>query len=158
MIHIASFAELGKALSVKRDKSEDDIQILTAKITVARLFINRETIDELLPMPIGWAARTLFDDQGAPLFKASLDLGKAEWTVSGQLSGSDDQTALSLSDGTLHGVALTLDKFGAFLSGSVSWAAAGDEVEDLADLLGRDVRAVLTLTDGGQADLFKAAA
>lgn len=161
MIQINSIAELGRSLSVKREKGEDDVEVVTAKVQLTGLYIDRYVMDEILGKPVGWSTMHLYDDLGAPTVAVALDLLRAEWTVTGGITGASavngaetKAARLSVSQGTLHGVALTLDALGAKLSGSLSWKARGDEVEDLSDLLGRTVRVDVGLDNGGQRDMF----
>lgn len=151
---------LAKSLSVKREKDDEGIEAVIAHLKFSDAFVSREDIDWLLGIPeqIGgsWARMALFDDLGAPLARLEIAAPRREFTVSLRMTGTGDEE-MHVAGGTLTGIALVLDKSGALLSGALSWPVAGDELADVEPLLGQIVRAEMSLTDGGQADLLKAA-
>lgn len=154
MIEISSICTLGKSLSVKREKVGDDGERVIAHLKFAELFVQRDVIDDLCKRPIGWAAMSLFDDQGAPVALIELGLPASEWTAQGALVGPGGQPRLALVGAKLAGVVIALTPLGGLVSGSLSWEARGDEVEDVTDLLGKEVKIEIDLNDGGQRDLF----
>jgi len=62
--------------------------------------------------------------------------------------------ALVLLQAELEEVWLQLMPSGALAEGTLTWAARGDEIEDVSEILGTVVRAVWEITDGGQDDMF----
>lgn len=156
MIEISSTCTLGKSLSVKREKvgNSDDGERVIAHLKFAELFVQRDVIDDLCKRPIDWAAMSLFDDQGAPLALIELGLPASEWTAQGALAGPGGKPSLALVGAKLTGVVIALTPLGALVSGALSWEARGDEVEDVTDLLGKEVKIEIDLSDGGQQDLL----
>lgn len=153
MIQIRSTAELGKSLSVKREKDGDDV-IVACHLKFADLFCDREQFDEICRQPIGWHG-AFFDELGAPVNVFDIGLPLSSWSVTGRIKGGDSRPEeLRLLQATLSGVTCTLTKLGALLSGSLSWKARGDEAEDLTELLGRLVAVDWQIADGGQQDLL----
>lgn len=154
MIEISSTCALGKGLSVKREKAGDDGERVIAHLKFAEMFVGRDVIDDLCRRPIGWAQSTLFDDQGAPLALLELGLPANEWSVQGAIAGPGGEPRLALVGATLTGVVIALTQLGGLVSGSLSWEARGDEVEDVTDLLGKEVKIEIDLNNGGQQDLL----
>lgn len=154
MIEINSTATLGKSLSVKREKVGDEGERVIAHLKFAETFVDRDVIDDLCGRPIGWARMSLFDEMGAPVALLELGLPTREWQAAGGVSDPSG-ASLPLGRATLSAVTLALTPLGALLSGQLSWQARGDEVEDLTDMLGREVTIVLSLNDGGQQDLLE---
>jgi hypothetical protein len=156
MIEIRSTAELGKSLSVKREKDGDDV-IVACHLKFADLFCDREQFDEICRQPIGWHG-AFFDELGAPVNVFDIGLPLSSWSVTGRIKGGESRPEeLRLLQATLSDVTCRLAKLGALLSGSLSWKARGDEVEDLTELLGRLVSVDWKITDGGQQDAFRQA-
>jgi hypothetical protein len=154
MIEIRSTAELGKSLSVKREKDGDDV-IVACHLKFADLFCDREQFDEICRQPIGWHG-AFFDESGAPVHVLDIGLPLSSWSVTGRIKGGDSRPEeLRLLQATLSGVTCRMTKLGALLSGALSWKARGDEVEDLTELLGRLVSVDWRITDGGQQDMLR---
>ena len=99
---------------------------------------------------------SFYDESGAPLRRFFLGVRDREWRVSGGLNGPKPGEALVLLQADLEKVEITLIPNGALLDGTLTWAARGDEVEDVSSILGTEVRAVWEITEGGQADMFDA--
>lgn len=157
-IRINSVCKLGKSFSVKSEKDSDKTEITVAHLKFSELFIDRETMDAIAGFPSGWAARSFFDDTGAPLKPLTINLEKRLLSCTGRVMGPDQNPSLSLVQADLGNIALTLVMHGAHLSGEFAWVARGDEVEDLTELLNKLCSAELELRDAGQADLFRGAA
>ena len=158
-ISIDSIATIGKGLTVKREKGDNDTEIVNAHLRFSGLFVDREVIDELVGRSIGWAQACLFDDQGVPIAHMQIALPKLELSVTGTVRGSAAATeALKLMQAELTGVVISLTNLGGLVAGQLSWEAAGDEVSDAEPLLGQECAVKWTLTYGGQRDLLRAAA
>ena len=159
MIRITSTATLAKSFSVKREKTDDESEHVVAHLKISDCLVDRDQLDEIIGLPVGWSTGALFDDLGAPLARLTLGLARRELRLSGVIKGGEKSTdpKLKLKDAAVDGITLELTKLGALLSCQLSWTAEGDEVDDIADLLGQLCAASLVLEDGGQADLVDAA-
>jgi len=157
MIHLKSTAEVAKSFAVKREKGVDDAEVVFAHLRIAEVMVGRDELDELCGQPIGWSAGALFDEFGAPLAHVTLTLHRAEWSAAGGISGGEKSfdPKLRLKDAEVGSLTLELTKLGALLACQLSWVVAGDEVDDIADLLGKLCAVDLVLTDGGQGDMLK---
>ena len=155
-IHLKSTCEVAKAFSVRREKQPDDAEIVVAHLKIAECMIDRDQLDELCGQPVGWSTGALYDELGAPLARVTLTLHRSDWTAAGVIRGGDKSTdpRLTLKDAELSAVTLELAPLGALLACQLSWAAAGDEVDDIADMLGKIVTFDLVLSNGGQGDLL----
>lgn len=131
-IEINATCEVAKSFSVKREKRDDDTEAVIAHLKIADVMLDREQIDEVVGLPIGWSQSALFDEQGAP--------------------------SLTLRDAEVSGITLDLTTLGALLSCGLAWEADGDVVDDIADLLGKLCAIEVVIEDGGQADLLRPAA
>lgn len=159
-IQIDATCEVAKTFSVKREKGPDDVEVVVAHLKVADVLLSRDQLDEVAGMPIGWSYTALFDDQGAPYQRMTLGIPRLDLTATGVIrGGSEDEPrapSLTLRDATVSGIELDLTTYGALLSCGLAWKAAGDEVDDIADLLGKLCGFRVTLADGGQRDLLAA--
>lgn len=156
-IHLNSTCRLAKAFSVKREKQEDDTERVIAHLKIGETFIDRDQVDELLRQPIGWSTSALFDELGAPRARLTLSMGGVHpLTFVGVIRGEDTRNGpkLTLKEAAIDGVALELTKLGAALSCQLSWQAAGDEIDDISEMLGSTCAIVGTIEDGGQRDLL----
>lgn len=152
---ITTTATLSKSLSVKREKS-DEGEAVIAHLKLTDCVVSREEIDYLLGVSrAAWARTTLFDELGAPVAKLDISPANRMLTASARLCGPDCE--MHVAGGVLSALTLTLDKSGALMAGTLSWAVAGDETSDLEPLLGKLVRIEASLTDGEQGDLLRAA-
>ncbi len=154
MIKIDSVCSIAKTFTARADKDESGAPTTTAKLKFSELYVDRDTVDELLGEPIGWCQGTLFDESGAPRRRYGITVYGRLLRVSGTVTGPKDRPTLALLQAELSDLYLTLIPLGALLEGTLTWAARGDEVEDCADLLGKTCAASWEVTDGGQADLF----
>ncbi len=160
-IDINATCEVAKSFSVKREKRDDDTEAVIAHLKIAELLLDRDQVDEIVGLPIGWSSQSLFDEFGAPLVNMALVLGRKDLTLSGVIrGGKDDESGprLTLRDAEVSGITLDLTKLGALLSCGLAWEAAGDEVDDIADMLGKLCAIEAQLSDGGQGDLLRSAA
>ena len=155
-IHLKTVATLAKSFAVKREKTGEDTESVVAHLKFGECLIDRDQLDELLGQPIGWSTASLYDDLGAPLARITLALNASNWSASGLVRGGDKigDPLLKLKDAEIDSIALELAPLGALLSAQLSWAAEGDEVDDIADMLGKIVTFDLVLTNGGQGDLL----
>lgn len=151
---IETICKVGKAFSAKREKAGEDEggEIVVAHLKISEIVIDRTQLDFLLRQPVGWCTRSLFDDSGMPWLRAGLDLLSAKWTARGALSGPNGRPRLNLKEAKFSGASVLLIALGGELSGELTWTAAGDEVEDVAAMLGAMVTCSLALDDGGQSD------
>lgn len=156
MIELTSTATLSKSLSVKHETRDDKSEVVVCTLGLADVFVDRDQLDELLSLPIGWSTGALFDAGGAPLAPMTLEPHRGDWTASGVINGGERPGAggIKLGVAEVSALTLTLTALGALASCKLTWDAHGDEVEDLTGLLGRECNLVLVLTDGGQGDLL----
>lgn len=153
-LNIESNCKLGKAFTAKLEKQADDKpQLVTGNLKFTEAMVTREQIDWLLSQPTGWC-NCLYDELGAPLLRAKIHRPKAKWLAQGELTGPDGDPQFNLVDATLSHVAVVLANKSGELSGSLSWNAVGDEVDDLQGMLGHLVTLRLTLSGSGQRDLY----
>lgn len=157
-IEIEATCEVAKSFSVKREKRDDGTEIVVAHLKVADVMLDRDQIDEIVGLPIGWSQSALFDDQGAPYRRFTIGVPRTDLAATGVIRGGrdDDGPSLTLRDAELSAITLDLTTLGALLSCGLAWRAAGDEVDDIADLLGKLCAIRVVLTDGGQGDLLAA--
>lgn len=156
MLKLDTILDLGRSMSVKREKGDDDSEIVSATLKFTGLAIDRDSIDELMgSVSIGWSTDSLFDEQGAPIRPLTFSLDGTELSVTGVISGANGQPRLSLIQANLSAVNITLANLGGSVAGTLSWKARGDEVEDIADMLGKTCKAVVTIQDGQQRDLLR---
>lgn len=154
---ITSIATMGKGISAKREKQDDDTQATIAHLKFAGLFVTREEIDALCGQPAGWCGR-FYDEGGAPVLRASLALLKRAYTVIGAIRHDAGGDALAFTEATVSGMAITFTNLGGELSGELTWQACGDEIADAEPLLGQLTRVEWTVRDNEQADLLRYAA
>lgn len=145
-------AEVAKSFTAKRVKDEDDADSAVAcALKFSELLVERAEIDELVGLPLGLTER-LFDELGAPLAPLTLSSKKRALEVSGRVSFNTSRLTLG-SDCELTDIAVTLKELGGLLEATLTWSARGDEVEDVAELLGRTCHLELTVAPPKQADL-----
>lgn len=158
-IELQTIGTVGKGITAKREKQEDDTEATIVHLKFSGLFVTREQIDALLGKDEGWSQRTLYDETGAPVLWCVLTPLRFECSVTGSLKPSaDSDEGLRLIDATLTKIDVTLTNVGGYVAGQLSWKAAGDEVSDAEALLGQTVQANLAFYDAGQQDLFSEAA
>lgn len=120
--------------------------------------MSRDQLDEIVGLPIGWSTHALFDEQGAPFVPFTIGVPRVDLTATGVIRGGSGDDArdpsLTLRDAEVSGIELDLTTHGALLSCGLAWKAAGDEVDDIADLLGKLCGFRVSLVDGGQRDLL----
>ena len=92
MIEIKTFAQLGKSLSVKREKDADDDSIVACHLKFQDLFVDRDVFDELCGQPIGWH-EPFYDDQGAPVGALEISLPGRAWSVTGKIKADPNRPA-----------------------------------------------------------------
>ena len=154
MIVLDTICELAKTLSTKVEKSESSVEVVNCSLKFSAVTIDRDTVDELLGMSIGWCRDHLFDEQGAPVRSFTLSVHGRALSVSGSIQGVKGEHVLSLLQAELSDVRLSLVNLGAVCEGKLTWAARGDEVEDVMLLLGKTCGVHWELRDAGQEDLF----
>lgn len=156
-IHIKSPTQLAKTFTVKREKTDDEgTENIVAHLKISELMIDRDQLDELCAQPIGWSSEALFDEFGAPRTRMTLTLHRSEFSATGVIDGGKKSTdpRLKLKVAEVSALTLELTKMGALLACQLSWAAEGDEVDDIADMLGKLCNADLVIQDGGQQDML----
>lgn len=156
MTTIISTADLGKALSVRYEKKDDE-EVVNARVALSGMFVNREQMDFLLQRPDGWS-NFLFDELGAPVARLGLLLLAREWTGTIALNGTKPFERATIREVTIRNASLTLTNIGASLDATVCFNADQNPVELLNTLLGRTVRASLVIDDNVQLDLLRAPA
>ena len=155
-IDINTTAQIGKGLSIKREKGENDIEIVVAHLKFSDAFVQREAIDQLLGLYDGWS-HALFDDLGAPVCRMDLVPTKFAAAATGKIKGAPEDAGITLTEADITDVVIRLADKGAMLSGTVSWLVAGDEASDAEPLIGRLCMIHWILQDAGQGDLLRAA-
>jgi hypothetical protein len=157
MIKLDTVCKLAKSIKASAVKDDSGVPTTIAQLKFSELDIrDRDAVDELLGMPIGWCRTALYDEQGAPLKRFGVSVYGRLHRISGSLCGPKPNQVLSLLQAELEEVWLRLTPLGALAEGMLTWAARGDEVEDVMELLGNTVSAKWELTDAGQEDMFGA--
>lgn len=158
IIRINATAQLPKTFRVAREKLDDHTEQVIAHLRVSDIMIDRDQLDEIIGLPVGWATGALFDDLGAPVARLTLGLTRRELLLTGVIKGGEKSTdpKLKLKDATVDGITLELTKLGALLACQLSWTAEGDEVDDIADMLGALCAVDAVLSTSGQQDLLGA--
>jgi len=136
-VTIIGSCEIGKTLSVKREKETKPgggTERLVCYLPVADLFVDCDTIDAFCGQPRGWARGALYHDTGEPRSKLALEIPDADWTVGGTFGGRAGEP-LTLTEASMTGVVLTLTPLGALMAARFTWNTAGDEADDVAELL-----------------------
>lgn len=137
MLNIDTILDIAKQFATKR-KKEGDSDIVCCVLKFDECQIQRDAGDELLGMPIGWLTATHYDEQGVPLRPFTLSNKKSEFKVSAVIRGAKEtEGKLTLVQATMTDIEVRLGENWAYLAGALSWEARGDEVEDLALLLGK---------------------
>lgn len=137
MLNVDSILNLSKGFNTKR-KKEGDADTVFCTLKFDECQIQCDAGDELLGMPIGWLEATHYDAQGAPLRPFTLSNKRSEFQVNAVIRGTKDtEGKLSLTAAVLTDVEIRLGENWVYLAGVLSWEARGDEVEDLALLLGK---------------------
>lgn len=160
-IHIKCMrAKVAKTFRVVREKLDDDDERAIAHLRVSDIMIDRDQLDEFCAQPIDWSRDALFDEFGAPRARLTLSLAGGDLMLTGLIAGGSKSTdpKLRLKTAGLDGITLELIDHGALFAAQLSWAAAGDEVDDVAGLLGRPCNFDVAIEDGGQRDLLAGAA
>lgn len=156
MIKLDTVCNLASTFSAKGKKDKDGVPTTIGKIKFDDLQVDRDVIAQLVSMPLDWVMRSFYDEQGTPTRRFFLGVRNREWRVSGGLNGPKPGQALVLLQADLESVELDLIPNGALMCGTLTWAARGDEVEDLSGILGTQVRALWEITDAQQGDMFDA--
>jgi hypothetical protein len=156
MLKFDTVCTLGKSLRITRTKdAATDEEIVTCSLSFSGLTVIRSAIDWLLSVPEGWADGALYDELGAPIGKLTIaGVRKSPVSVTGTIRGAKADAVLKLMQADLASFELQITPLGALVSGELKWQAAGDEVEDVTELLGRICGVSLELRDAGQADLL----
>lgn len=154
MINIDTVLKLGKSMTTKATKDDAGVPTTVCITKFAELQIDRDSIDELIGMPVGWCSTHLFDEQGAPVRRFGVSVYGRSMRVSGGISGPKGHPTLPLLQAELTDAHLTLMPLGAIVEGTLTWSARGDEIEDITGLQGAVCAAKWEVTDGEQADLF----
>ncbi len=156
-IHIDSVADIGKTFNIKREKIADETKRVIGHLKFANLLVPRESLDEFMGQPSGWAQRSLYDPLGAPIAQMEVSLPLFNACVTGVIRGVTEREVIKLTQAILSGVSYIVTNLGAKINGELTWEAAGDEVSDLEPLLDKKCAVVWVVQDAGQADLLRAA-
>lgn len=153
---IHSTASVAKGISIKREKDAEGDERVTAHLKLSGLLVSRDELDWICGQPSGWAVGSFYDEVGAPLLAVVLRLPRFRCEASVRLRRENDgrPSELTAAQCELSGVELAVTPQGALLSCSLAWEAAGDEISDVEELLGRDVGAELRLHRSGQERLL----
>lgn len=126
---------IGKSITAKRKKIGDsDKTICEIKV---QMTVNRRQFEQLAGLPEGWC-NNFYAEEGLPIAAMSLLMTKRELEVSGQLSrGEEDfEAVLEVNKATASDMRFVPEPNTAIFICKLSWVAAGDEVDDVKDLLG----------------------
>lgn len=154
-LHLKGGAKAGKELKVKREK-QDKIEVLHCHLIVDELHVMRPAIDLLCGQKRGWASSALFDDLGAPRMRMVLRLKDLQLDAHGKIYREGKIEAgnlLNLKETRATKIDLELIPTGALMKVRFTWNTVGDEAEDCAGLLGRDVEIDVVLKAAAQMDL-----
>lgn len=156
MLNIETVCEVGKGLTVKRQKDDGgDDDIVRCHLKFSALEVERDAIDQLVGLPTG-LVQSFYDDLGAPLAKLELGAPNRELAATGRITGTKPREVLTLgADCQLTDIRITLKELGGLLAGTLAWTARGDEVEDVTELLGRACKVALVIVEPQQVDLLK---
>lgn len=155
MITIDSVLTLAKSFTAKSTKGASGELVTVGQVKFDDLQVDRDALDELVGMPVGWCRGALYDEQGAPLRRFGVSVYGRMLRVSGTIAGTKPHQVLSLLQADLEDIELRCVPLGALLGGKLTWAARGDEVEDVSELLGRICNAKWEITDGESDDMFR---
>lgn len=158
MINIDSVLTLAKSFTTKVAKDESGLAVTLVTLKFTGLQIARDVLDELLGMPVGWCSGALFDEQGAPLRRFGIRVYGHSHRASGTIKGTKPSESLKLLQADLEDIDGAVIPLGAIIEGSLTWAARGDEVEDLSPLLGKACTAKWEITTEESGDLFRQSA
>lgn len=156
MIKIQTTLTLAKSMTAKSVKDDSGQMVTVALVKFADMQIDREMLDELLGMPIGWCRGALYDEQGAPLRRFGVSVYGRTLRVSGAIKGTRNEGTLALLQAELDDCDARCVPLGALIDGRLTWAARGDEVEVISELLGKECLAEWEITDDGTDDMFRA--
>ena len=155
MFKIETVLTLGKSMTTKITKDDGGSRVAICVAKFADLEVkDRDILDELIGMPLGWCQSRLYDELGAPLRRFGLQVFGRQHRVSGTIAGPKEGQVLSLLQAELTDCDLRLIPLGAMVSGTLTWSARGDEVEDVAEILGMLCVARWEVHEGGQDDMF----
>lgn len=154
-VEIETAVEIGKGVSIKREKAEDDTEVVIAHLKFAGGKVQYEVIDELCCQPIGWAQHSFFNELGAPVAPIIVDLPRFAAEATGKIRGIQHGESITLTQADIDGVTLTLCDNGALLAADLAWKIAGDEASDLEPLLGRLCGFHVVVQDAEQGDMLK---
>lgn len=158
-IEIDSVCAIAKGMAVKREKQPDKTEATIAHLAFSHCMVTRETIDQLLGLPIGWSQRALFDDLGAPYVRMTLGIEDIAFEINGTIRGNKNKGEfMRFAQGTLASISIELRDKGALVSGEITWKVAGDEVSDVEPVLAQTVACHFVLLDPRQADMLVEAA
>jgi hypothetical protein len=150
-----SVIDIGKGYAAKRAKV-DDVELIVSTLKFSKLKIQADHCDGIIGAAPGWWREMMLNDMGLPRW-ARIDTyipsAKLALTVTGVIRGATETARLVLLQAELTGVELEVCELGAYLSGTLSWRAAGDEVSDVEDLLGRTCVAKFAVFGSQQQDL-----
>lgn len=152
---IETVCTLAKGVSAKREKREDKVSGEKTEPVVCHLkfneaMVSRDVVDFVCGAPVSLA---LWNGEGMAIAPLCLRWEGRNWFVSGAITGAGDQR-IKFKDATLKNIELGLGQMCAELTAEIVWDSAGDELEDLAPLLGQTCRMAIVLHDGPQRDLF----
>jgi len=154
-MRIETVCTLAKGVSAKREKREDKVSGEKTEPVVCHLKFNeamvaREVVEYIVNAPV---ATVLWNHEGMAIAPLALRWEGRHWFVSGAITGAGDQR-IKFKDATLKNIELGLGTMCAELSAEIVWDSAGDELEDLAPLLGQTCRMAIVLHGGPQRDMF----
>lgn len=145
---------VAKRMQTTRTKSGDD-ELVTCSINVKGLRCGREDAELVAGVPPGTLA-PFFDEAGTPFAHVSMLFPKRELLATGKVEHRRESGAamatLKVTNAGVSNIRANLDvpvdqKPTLTLSFTLTWKAAGDEVEEVESLLARQCFAQLTFRD-----------
>lgn len=147
-------AEITKNFNAKRGKEDKKGEsIVMCSLKFSALMVTRDEGADLVGLKPEIMA-LFYDELGAPHAAFTVSTKKRILGLTGVVSFNTSRLTLG-KDSQLADIEVTLKSLGALLEGTLQWSARGDEVEDVAELLGRTCLLELDVSGPVQKDLFK---
>lgn len=126
---------IGKSITARRKKIEDT-ENTVCEVRV-QMTVNRRQFEALAGFPDRFCDH-FYTEEGEPRSRMSLLMTKRELLVSGTLKRGDEgfEAVLKVSKATASDMRFVPEPNTAVFICKLSWLAAGDEVEDIKNLLG----------------------
>jgi hypothetical protein len=150
-LRICTTVKVGKKMSTQRDKVNEGDEVVNCTMTIKGMRVSRDDMEELSGVPIG-SMVGLFNQLGEPFEHMSFLLPKRALYCIGSIEHKRESGAtlakLEFTRAIASNIRFNLfspDDRGptALMSFSMLWIAAGDEVDDVRDILTHQCLATL---------------